>query len=151
MTTIRRRRWGTGDIGRIQMAPMIDVVFQLLIFFLVTSEVAPTEADFHANLPDPGPQPRPVTKVPKEVYRVFLREVEDGRTVEVSINRAVLGRGAEAFRLLTERLSRMPAPDDALLVIDGEPRVRMQCLAQTLDAATEAQIRNLAFPRGGGF
>jgi len=35
----------------VQMTPMIDIVFQLMAFFLMTFQVAPVEADFALKLP----------------------------------------------------------------------------------------------------
>ncbi|HIE11548.1 MAG TPA: hypothetical protein EYP62_08035, partial [Kiritimatiellae bacterium] len=32
----QRRREATGQVGEIPMTPMIDIVFQLLVYFLVT-------------------------------------------------------------------------------------------------------------------
>ncbi len=34
-----------------QMAPMIDVVFQLLIFFMLTLKITSPEGDFNINMP----------------------------------------------------------------------------------------------------
>ena len=44
------RRLGSGEIG-INMTPMIDVVFQLLIFFLVSNHIAKQEAQMPIPLP----------------------------------------------------------------------------------------------------
>jgi biopolymer transport protein ExbD len=45
---------GTGGAGEkieLQMTPMIDVVFQLLIFFMLTFKLAVPEGDFYVNMP----------------------------------------------------------------------------------------------------
>ena len=45
---------GTGKAGdkiELQMTPMIDVVFQLLIFFMLTFKIAVPEGDFNVNMP----------------------------------------------------------------------------------------------------
>ena len=46
-----------------QMAPMIDVVFQLLIFFMLTLNITEPEGDFSINMP----QGRPVPNQPLDV------------------------------------------------------------------------------------
>ena len=43
----------------IDMTPMIDVVFQLLIFFLVASHLARQEVQLQLDLPDAGTGQRP--------------------------------------------------------------------------------------------
>src|SRR5690606_41863385 len=42
-----------GEVEKIeaQMAPMIDVVFQLLIFFMLTLKILAPEGDFNINMP----------------------------------------------------------------------------------------------------
>ena len=144
----KRRRKRDSDVGKIQMAPMIDVVFQLLIFFLVTSEMRPTEADFTANLP--GGIDRRITRVPaKEPRRVYLANDPSGG-VTVSLDGTALGKAPEAFTLLLERLKRV-RKDDMLLVIDGDPALTVNYIANVLDVAVEAEVPAVTFgkPRGG--
>ena len=43
------RRPSTDGSVKIDMTPMIDVVFQLLAFFLMTFKVAAVEGDFQSN------------------------------------------------------------------------------------------------------
>ncbi len=144
------RRKTDSSIGKLQMAPMVDVVFQLLIFFLVASEVRPTEAEFRADLRPYPPnkvirEPKPV---PDEIFRVFLRTLDEGRSVEVSINGEVLGRGGAGFKTLTERLCRLDGAESVILVIDGDPTVRTQFVTNVLDCASAARIRQVTFARG---
>lgn len=47
-----------GDLG-FNMTPMIDVVFQLIIFFLVSSHLARQETQLELNLPDAASGERP--------------------------------------------------------------------------------------------
>jgi biopolymer transport protein ExbD len=44
----------------LQIAPLIDVVFLLLIYFLVTASLIKKEADISFILPVPNPNPQPV-------------------------------------------------------------------------------------------
>jgi len=45
-----RRQEGFEKIN-VPMAPMIDVVFQLLIFFMLTLKIVAPEGDFDINMP----------------------------------------------------------------------------------------------------
>jgi biopolymer transport protein ExbD len=130
----------------LQMAPMIDVVFQLLIFFLVASEVRPTEADFKANLPA-GSGPRDAKVEKKEVYRVYLKNLDtEGNVVEVRLNDKKL-QDADPFRELESRLNGIPqgARKNMLLVIDGDPTVKLKFIAMALDAAMAAGVPQITF------
>jgi biopolymer transport protein ExbD len=136
-----------GEIGKIMMAPMVDIVFQLLIFFLIASEVRPVEADFTTNLPaGTGPLNR---KVPaKQAFKVYLKKTDAQCTsVFVSIDGTDLGRAPEGFRILESRLrdAVRVAKDNMLLVIDGDPDVKLQFIANTLDAAVEAEVPSITF------
>ena len=134
---LRRRR------HRFEMAPMVDVVFQLLIFFLVASEVRPTEADFRADLPAEGKFPRPPDVTRLDTVRVYLRNTDAaGSTVTVSLNGEVLG--GDPFKTLT---SRLVAADGAnmRLVIDGDPDVKVTFIAKVLDAASVARVQQVVF------
>ncbi len=51
---IRKTGSGLGDKIELQMTPMIDVVFQLLIFFMFTFKIATQEGDFNVKMPIAG-------------------------------------------------------------------------------------------------
>jgi biopolymer transport protein ExbD len=132
-----------GLVGKIQMAPMIDIVFQLLIFFLIASEVRPTEADFKTNIPG-GTGPRNPKVEAKEAYRVYLRNLDpEGRAVEVSLNNEVLP--GDAFKELEKRLRSVSKKQNMPLVIDGDPTVRLQFIANALDSAVAAEVPQITF------
>jgi len=133
------------DRHKLELAPMVDVVFQLLIFFLVASEVRPTEADFKTNLPGQGEGPRDQKEKQPEVARVYLRNLDpDGDTVEVSLNNEVLP--GDAFRTLEQRL-RGARSENMLVVIDGDPTVKLGFIAKALDCAVAAKAPTITFGR----
>lgn len=55
------------SLGLLDLTPMIDVVFNLLIFFMVVSHFADTERDLKVRLPD-GSEAMPITAKPREMY-----------------------------------------------------------------------------------
>lgn len=61
-----------------QMAPMIDVVFQLLIFFMLTLKIIEPEGDFPINMPQGRPDPDPKKKVSIEPVVISLQANDDG-------------------------------------------------------------------------
>ncbi|MFO0913305.1 MAG: biopolymer transporter ExbD [Pirellulales bacterium] len=51
-----RRRRETGDVRvDVQMTPMIDIVFQLLVFFIMSFKVTVQEGDFNVKMPVAAP------------------------------------------------------------------------------------------------
>ena len=69
-------------LGLLDLTPMIDVVFNLLIFFMVVSQFATEERDLKVVLPD-GSEAMPLTVKPREIFvnvdqegRYFVRSQE---------------------------------------------------------------------------
>jgi biopolymer transport protein ExbD len=76
----------SGDKIELQMTPMIDVVFQLLIFFLLTFRIVSMEGDFNIKMPRAAPReglPDP-TLVPPMLVR--LRADAKGDIVGIALN-----------------------------------------------------------------
>ena len=48
----------------LQMTPMIDVVFQLLVFFIFTFRIVAQEGDFHVKMPAAAPRTPPEAPSP---------------------------------------------------------------------------------------
>ena len=83
-----------------QMAPMIDVVFLLLIFFMLTLKIIAPEGDFNINMPTqaPGPPPEDLPHLP--AIKVRLRATPDGSLAQISLGLRSLGNDAKAFERL---------------------------------------------------
>ncbi len=52
-----RKRMKTGDEAEVDLTPMLDIVFIMLIFFIVTATFI-KEPGLEVNKPDGRPQPR---------------------------------------------------------------------------------------------
>ena len=99
-----------------QMAPMIDVVFQLLIFFMLTLRITSPEGDFNINMPigqSSSSAPPPVNIPPINVHLVAN---SDGTLGDVILNNNKrFGTGEQAFqRLNSEILQVIGRPGDPL-------------------------------------
>jgi biopolymer transport protein ExbD len=80
---IRFKRRGLPDRVPIDMTPMIDVVFQLLIFFCLTLKIATAEGDFNIKMPLAT---QPSVAIDPEAAQRFVLEMradESGRLVEL--------------------------------------------------------------------
>ena len=63
---------------QLNMTAMIDIVFQLLIFFIMTFKVVAQEGDFNIKMPmAAGPAPD-ILEEPPELIRVLLRSGPEG-------------------------------------------------------------------------
>ena len=62
----------------LQMTPMIDIVFQLLIFFIMTFKIVAMEGDFNIKMPSAAPssgEPDPLQDTP---LMLTLKANDDG-------------------------------------------------------------------------
>jgi biopolymer transport protein ExbD len=127
------------------MTPMIDVVFQLLIFFCLTFKVIAPEGDFTVKMPRPGNPPKPddrpdqpldvrlVANASGQLAQVFVGErgipVDAADASSVRAAMAVLRQ--EAIFYVGE-----PGPDakrEGEVVIDADPQLHYRFI---IDAVT---------------
>jgi biopolymer transport protein ExbD len=125
-----------GEFG-FQIAPMLDVLFVLLLFFMVLAMMQPREAQLHSTLPATGPGPiYPMT---------VIRDIAaDG---EVSFNGVPVDQGTGAN--LPQTIARLKAvldssPNDPV-IIRPDPSTRQQRVVDVLNACKAAAAQNVAF------
>ena len=100
--------------GEIPMAPMIDIVFQLLIFFMLNLKIVAPEGNFNINLPISAPSNAP-SDVNLPDIKVGLRSDRDGNLVQLTLGGNNLGNDNAAFdRLNAEILKIIGRPGNPL-------------------------------------
>lgn len=84
---IRRSKSSGQDSIELQMTPMIDIVFQLLVFFIMTFKIVSLEGDFNIQMPlaaqDEG-LPDENDLLPP--MRLTLTAADDGKLSSISLN-----------------------------------------------------------------
>ena len=85
----------------VPMAPMIDVVFQLLIFFMLTLKIVAPEGDFNINMPLGAGAPS--DELPPLDIKVRLLANPDGTLQQLQFGSTALGND---FPACFERLNR---------------------------------------------
>ena len=80
----------------VDMTPMIDVVFQLLIFFMLTLKIKADEGDFGINMPL-APTPQTSQDPPIPSLKVRLVANPDGSLAALQLGRRNLGVGDRAY------------------------------------------------------
>lgn len=129
----------------IDMTPMIDIVFQLLIFFLVTShmvEVARTEVELPREKGEEGRS--------EELSGLVVNVLADGRLVVGDEERSL-----DALAGLARRLGDASGEDAAsrrpLVRADrNAPAETLNAVIATLEKAGARSIRLATSPAGGG-
>ncbi len=101
------QRHGQEDI-ELQMTPMIDIVFQLLIFFVMTFKIVAPEGDFQIKMPASASEgiPDPEQSPP---ITLTMRSDSNGRLISMQFGTVELGTDFEALRIKMREI----AGDDA--------------------------------------
>jgi biopolymer transport protein ExbD len=119
-------------LGLLDLTPMMDMVFNLLIFFMVVSQFAEAERSLKVQLPD-GSQAMPLTVKPREI---FINIDKDGRYFVRSQEMA-----AEALsRLLTDAALNNPASQS--VIIRADKRAAWDFVATAMRLCNQAGIRD---------
>ena len=85
-----RNRAPEAEKIELQMTPMIDIVFQLLVFFIMTFKIVAQEGDFNIKMPLAAPSEGPVDDTIPPL-KVRLTAHESGELAGVAFNDNVLG------------------------------------------------------------
>ena len=119
-------------LENIGLTPMIDIVFLLLIFFLVSTKFAEEERELDILLPDAS-EAKPLISKPRELFinvdaqgRYFVT----GKEVEA---KALAGILAAAWQHNPGRRS---------VIIRADKRCRWQAVVAAMNACNKAKIRD---------
>lgn len=132
-----------GDIG-FQIAPMIDVVFVIMLFFMVMAGSVKVEKELNSQLPGNAETSGATEFVDEQVITI----TEAG---EVSLNDEPLSiPGDQAMERLKATLTRLKEASDqakspTLVTVVSEPAAKYSRTIDVLDALAVAGITNVTF------
>ena len=134
--------------AEIDMTPMIDCVFLLLVFFMVSSTFNLKEADISFALPGTAAQAEAVDIPDEQIIQitaagnVFLNDLEYDAPANSDMPELV--KTLILFRQTAEA-NKVPA----MITIAPEDTVKQQRVVDVLNACTAAKIANVTFAVGG--
>jgi biopolymer transport protein ExbD len=131
------RKQAVPEPGAFQIAPMVDIVFLLLIFFLVTWNFARYETELDVKVPTAkeGKESR------RAVGEVIINVKSDGAIV---MNRREMS--PDELKATLEKISGL-YPDQAV-VLRGDQSADYRHIVAVLDICRAANIWNVAFATG---
>jgi len=126
---------GDGEFG-FQIAPMLDVLFVLLLFFMVSAGSQKHEASIRTQLPG---APGPAADIPVKI------EIDSDGQVTVN-GQTTDGTGGHELPEATAKLKGIIAdnPKEPVIVVPTRTS-RHQRVMDVLNACTSAGVKNLAF------
>ena len=129
-----------------QMAPMIDVVFLLLIFFLLTLRFVEPEGDFDINMPIGAPTAVQNDDLSLPKFKVRLIANADGSLKQLKAGQVNLGNDAAAFKRLNDKVLTFiggqgnPVSKDLEVEIDADYVLNYEFLIQAVGACTGSMV-----------
>lgn len=130
-----------------QIAPMIDVVFVIMLFFMVMAGAIKAERQLVTTLP--GHDQSSLVDLPPD--EIIIAISEDGY---VTLNEEEVASGADGnLKSLTAMLTRIQHDADArgakvLVTVQTEAQVRYQRIMDVLNATSSAGMRDVTFTVG---
>jgi biopolymer transport protein ExbD len=134
----KRRKFALKE-GEMPLSAMIDVVFQLLIYFVVTQKPIIENTLLTVDLPAPGgkPKDKPITLFTIDVHRIKQNPKED-------LDIYYVNGSKWNFQDLRAQLVKTAQIDPKqTLIINCGPNAKHQKLVQLLDACTEAGLTSI--------
>ena len=126
----------------LQLAPMVDIIFQLIIFFLCASTFNPTETELAVNLPVAGKPP--VKQVEPPPDEVMIEILDDGGIVVN--NREYDSVSSHTLPELTAMLEKLGSIfKGQSVIISPSYEVHHGRVVEVLNACAAAKIENISF------
>lgn len=120
--------------AELELAPMIDVVFLLLIFFIVTWQFARFERDMDISVP----AAEEAENTDRQAGEIIVNVRSDGSII-------LNGRDVSEPELLTKLQSISEAYPDQAVILRGSSDADFQSIINVLDQIKKAGIWNVAF------
>ena len=134
--------------AEIAMTPLIDCVFLLLVFFMVSASIQKSEADISISLPGTAAQSEAVEIPDEQIIQiteagnVYLNDLEYD-----SVDSEDMPELVETLKRFAETAEANKVP--AMITIAPEDGVVQQRVVDVLNACTAAKIANVTFAVGG--
>lgn len=133
----RTRKRAKGEAAKLEMTPMIDVVFQLLIFFIVTLKQEDILSHLDVSRPAPDPDSKPEEQV-EDLLKIIIGPkgyTLNGRPY----------RGESGLAALDRKLSRMASfSRNVSVIIQCTGNSPHEYLVKLLNICARERMKNLS-------
>ena len=119
-------RGGLPDKVELQMTPMIDIVFQLLSFFIMTFRIGAMEGDFSVKMPVAALAPGPPSEIALPPIKIRMLSDPQGRLAGVFLNDRSLGV-RDPMRVLRGEIMGILGDDRGPGSIQESAEVELDC------------------------
>ena len=130
-----------GERVTLQMTSMIDVVFQLLIFFMLTFKVLTPESQFSIEIPTKVGRPSENDPMIPDL-RVTMAADDKGDWTGARIGRRPFGPNIIE---LAYEIADASASGKMPVEIDADPKIKYQHVMELINACAGLGVRNIKF------
>lgn len=145
VSTRKKRKKGVGgEDMQLQMTSMIDVVFLLLIYFVITANFTIDEGTLLATMPGNSSQDRPEDDLDPPV-NIDLTSADDGVTYAIVINGQRIDDASALAAYMKNRVATAQMAIDDIVQIKPQGEVRWQHVVNVFNACVSAKLENVGF------
>ncbi len=134
---------------RLPLTPMIDITFQLLLFFLLATEFRQTEGQIPATLPRQAGGMALSKPIEKPLWITLRVAGQDNQDVvyEIGGQKQTVATPEKLYESLMQ--CRIAFGDNVPMIIQPGTNVRWEYVVEVFNQAVRAKFRNIGFPSGG--
>ncbi|MEE2643264.1 MAG: biopolymer transporter ExbD [Planctomycetota bacterium] len=108
------------DKAELNMTSMIDIVFQLLVFFIMTFKITAMEGDFNVKMPRASSQNDSIDKPFDEPIKIELKADTDGSILEIIVDGESKGTSFQSLANFVVAKAGAPGPERDKIIKDTE-------------------------------
>lgn len=140
----KRKKGVGGESMQLQMTSMIDVVFLLLIYFVITANFTIDEGTLLATMPGNSSQDRPEDQLDPPI-NIDLTSADDGVTYAIVVNGQRIDNATALAGFMTNRVQTGQMAADDIVQIKPQGEVRWQHVVNVFNACVTAKLENVGF------
>ncbi len=140
----KRKKGVGGEDMQLQMTSMIDVVFLLLIYFVITANFTIDEGTLLATMPGNSSQDRPEDKLDPPI-NIDLTSADDGVTYSIVVNGQRINNATDLAGFMKNRVATAQMAKDDIVQIKPQGVVRWQHVVNVFNACVSAELENVGF------
>ena len=145
VSTRKKRKKGVGgEEMQLQMTSMIDVVFLLLIYFVITANFTIDEGTLLATMPGNSAQDRPEDQLDPPV-NIELTTSGDFVTYRIRVDGQEPSNASELAAYMKNRVAIGQMAKDDIVQIKPQGEVRWQHVVNVFNACVSAELENVGF------
>lgn len=139
----KRRKGVGGEQMELQLTSMIDVIFQLLIYFIITANFVIDEGTIKAKLPGDSAQAQKLDDtIPTNIY---INTSGDAIDYTLRIDSTSVDNISELYGILMGRIEAGSLDVDDQVTIHPQGKVRWQHVVNVFNACVKADLEAVGF------